>query len=130
MNRKEISNLYRSAERLGIEFDDIMAFRRDSMTLNSWFEREGGGSNDYCSWCIERDPKTDIPYLCAYAHKAAAPMRIRIPDREKGARKRTEERCKRLNLHYYIQTHPAGWGLYLSREPLTEANYDNGVGVG
>ena len=109
-----------------MEFD---AFRRDSMTLHRWFERECGDSNDYCSWSIERDPETDIPYLVTYPHNGKE-RRRRIPDREKGARKRIEERCKRSNLHYYIQTDPRGWSLYLSREPLTETNYTNGVGVG
>ena len=129
MNRKEISELYRKCELLGIEFDDILAFRRDSMTLRSWFERECGDSNDYCSWSIERDPETDKPYMVTYPHNGKERRRS-IPDREKGARKRIADRCKRLNLRYYIQTDPRGWSLYLSREPLTGTNYTNGIGVG
>lgn len=114
MNRKEISELYRNCERLGIEFDDILAFRRDSMTLRSWFERE-------CNGYIERNETTG-----KWFYRGTTP----IPDREKGARKRIAERCNRLNLHYYIQTDPRGWSLYLSREPLTDSNYTNGIGVG
>ena len=81
MNRKEISNLYHIAERLGIEFDDVNAFRRDSMTLRRWFERECGDSNNYASWAVERDPDTDIPYLVTYPHNGKA-RRRRIADLE------------------------------------------------
>ena len=81
MNRKEISNLYHIAERLGIEFDDVCAFRRDSMTLRRWFERECGDSNNYASWAVERDPDTDIPYLVTYPHNGKA-RRRRIADLE------------------------------------------------
>jgi hypothetical protein len=130
MNSKEISNLYRIAERLGIEFDDVYSFRRDSMTLRSWFERECGDSNNYASWAVERDPDTDIPYLVTHPYNGKA-RKARILDREKGARKRIDERCKRLNLHYYIQTDCRGLALYLSREPLTSSDYSSkGIGVG
>ena len=128
MNRKEISNLYCIAERLGIEFDDVCNFRRDSMTLRRWFERECGDSNNFASWAVERDPETGIPYLVTYTGKE---RRHRIPDREKGARKRIAERCERLGLKYYIQTDCRGLALYLSREEINGQNYNsNGYGVG
>ncbi len=130
MNHKEISNLYRISERLGIDFDDVCYFRRDSMTLRSWFERECGDSNNYASWAVERDPDTDIPYLVTYPHNGKE-RRRRIPDREKGARGRIDERCKLLNLHYYIQTDCRGLALYLSREKIDGQNYNSvGFGVG
>lgn len=129
MNRKEISNLYRIAERLGIEFDDVCSFRRDSMTLRRWFERECGDSNSFASWSVERDPDTDIPYLVTYPYNGKE-RKTRIPDREKGARKRIDERCKRLNLHYYIQADCRGLALYLSKEPLNSSDYTKGFGVG
>lgn len=129
MNNKEISNLYRTAERLGIKFDDVCSFRRDSMALRRWFERECGDSNNYASWAVERDPDTDIPYLVTYPHNGKE-RKTRIPDREKGARKRIAKRCERLGLHYYIQTDCRGLALYLSREPLTSSDYTKGFGVG
>ena len=129
MNKNEIDNLYRIAERLGIEFDDVCNFRRDSMTLRRWFERECGDSNNYASWAVERNPDTDIPYLVTYPYNGKE-RKTRIPDREKGARKRIDERCKRLNLHYYIQTDCRGLALYLSKEPLTSSDYTKGLGVG
>lgn len=131
MNRKEISNLYRIAEKLGIDWKAIEAFRRDSMTLRRWFERECGDSNAYASWAVERDEVTDIPYLVRYYTQGLYKFsKTRIPDREKGARKRIAERCERLELHYYIQTDCRGLALYLSREPLTESDYTKGFGVG
>ena len=129
MNRKEISELYRSAEKLGINWKAVESFRRDSMTLRRWFERECGDSNNYASWAVERDPDTDIPYLVTYPHNGKE-RKNRIPDREKGARKRIDERCERLNLHYYIQTDCRGLALYLSKEPLTSSDYTKGFGVG
>ena len=129
MTRKEAYQFATIAERLGIYLDDLHAFRRDSMTLRRWFERECGDSNNYASWAVERDPDTDIPYLVTYPYNGKE-RKNRIPDREKGARKRIDERCKRLNLHYYIQTDCRGLALYLSREPLTESDYTKGFGVG
>ena len=130
MNRKEISNLYRIAERLEVEFDAVCDFRRDSMTLRRWFERECGDSNNFASWAVERDPETDIPYLVTYPHNGKE-RRRRIPDLEKGARKRIAERCERLGLKYCIQTDPRGLSLYLSREEINDQNYNYvGCGVG
>lgn len=131
MNSKEISNLYRIAERLGIEFDDVCSFRRDSMTLRNWFEKECGDSNNYASWCIERDEKTDKPYMVTYPHNGKHRLRRAIPDMEKGARKRIATLCKDLGLFFYIQTDCRGLALYLSREELNDQNYNSkGQGVG
>ena len=131
MHRKEISNLYRIAERLGIEFNDVCSFRRDSMTLRRWFERESGDSNDDASWAVERDPETDIPYLVTYPHTSNKVIRTRVADREKGAHKRIAERCERLGLKYYIQPDCRGLALYLSREEVNDQNYNSiGYGVG
>ena len=130
MNSKEISNMYRIAERLGIDFDDVCSFRRDSMTLRRWFENECGDSNNYASWAVERDQQTDIPYLVTYPYNGKE-RRRRIADREKGARKRIAARCERLGLNYYIQTDCRGLALYLSRQELNGQNYNSvGFGVG
>ena len=130
MNRNEISNLYRIASILEIDFDDVCFFRRDSMTLRSWFERECGGSNDCASWAVERDPDTDIPYLATYPYNGKE-RKTRIPDREKGARKRIAARCERLGLKYYVQGDCRGLALYLSRQELNGQNYNSvGYGVG
>ena len=131
MNRKEISNLYRITERLEVEFDDVCNFRRDSMTLRRWFEKECGDSNCYMSWAIERDQETDIPYQVTHIYSRNKAIRTRIHDREKGARKRIAEHCERLGLKYYIQTDCRGLALYLSREEINGQNYNSvGYGVG
>ena len=130
MNRKEAYQFATIAERLGIYLDDLHAFRRDSMTLRRWFESECGDSNNYASWAVERDPDTDIPYLVAYQYNGKE-RRRRIPDREKGARKRITARCERLGLKHYIQTDCRGLALYLSRQELNGQNYNSvGYGVG
>lgn len=130
MNRQEAYQFATIAERLGIYLDDLHAFRRDSMTLRSWFERECGDSNNYASWAVERDQETDIPYLVTYPYNGKEKRR-RIADREKGARKRIAERCERLGLKYYIQTDCRGLALYLSREEINGQNYNSiGFGVG
>ena len=129
MNSKEVVNqLFQVCLKLGIQAKDAQDFRRDSMTLRRWFERECGDSNNFASWAVERDPDTDIPYLVTYPYNGKE-RRRRIPDREKGARKRIAERCERLGLKYYIQTDCRGLALYLSREEINEQNY-NSVGYG
>ena len=86
MNTKEIVNqLVRVCLKLGIQAKDAQDFRCDSVTLRRWFERECGGSNNYASWAVERDPETYITYLVTYPHNGKE-RRSRIPDREKGAR--------------------------------------------
>ena len=131
MNTKEIVNqLFQVCSKLGIQAKAAQDFRRDSMTLRRWFTSECGDSNSYASWAIERDPETDIPYLVTYPHNGKE-RKTRIPDREKGARKRIAERCERLGLKYYIQTDCRGIALYLSREEINDQNYNSiGYGVG
>ena len=132
MNTKEIVNqLVRVCLKLGIQAKDAQDFRCDSVTLRRWFERECGGSNNFASWAIERDPDTDHPYHVTHVHSREKAIRVRIPDREKGARKRIAERCDRLGLNYYIQTDCRGLSLYLSREEINDQNYNSiGYGVG
>lgn len=129
MNRKTLDANYRIASILGIG-EQIWDFRRDSMTLRRWFERECGDSNNFASWAIERDPETDLPYLVTYPYNGKE-RKTRIPDREKGARKRIAARCESLGLKYYIQTDCRGLALYLSREKIDGQNYNSvGFGVG
>lgn len=48
-----------------------------------------------------------------------------IPDRETGAIKRVAAVCQANGLHFYHQTDPRGYALYVAREPLTESNYSS-----
>ena len=130
MNRNHLDNHYWTMSRLEIKESVYWALRRASMTLNAWFEKECGDSNNYCSWCIERDPETDRPFMVVYPHESNKVRKTAIPDREKGARKRITDICKENNLHFYIQDDPRGVALYVSRSELTDKNYNTGFGIG
>ena len=100
--------------------------RRAELTLRRWAELECGDGDNYKSWAIERDEKTDKPYMVTYPHDGKARRRS-IPDREKGALRRVAQLCADLGLYYFHQTDPRGCSLYVSNEPLTDTNYSNGV---
>lgn len=102
--------------------------RRAAMVLHRWAELECGDGNDRASWSIERDETTGKPFFCTYPHDGKSHRRA-IPDREKGALKRVAAVCRELGVHYYHQTDPRGCALYVSREPLTEADHHHGVGL-
>lgn len=132
MNKNDKLNVMRKRlflSGLDLDYNDVETLRRCSMTLDKWAERECGDSNDYASWCIERDEATDKPYLVTYPHTSNKPRRHLIPDREKGALKRVGAICKKYNLFFYHQTDPRGCSLYISKEPLTDSNYTNGFAV-
>lgn len=111
--------------------------RRAERTLHRWAELECGDGNDYASWSIERGEVGDgdgLPYMVRhqYHHNGtggATTTRTRIADREAGALRRVAALCKDKGWHYWHQTDPRGCALYISREPLTDATYTNGVAV-
>ena len=118
------------SNKLEISLDNVWVFRRKSMTLRNWFEKECGDSNNFASWCIERDPETDKPFLVTYPHTGKTRKRA-VPDMEKGARRTIVNLCTKLGLFFFIQTDCRGLALYLSREELTDTNYNSkGFGVG
>jgi hypothetical protein len=114
--------------RRGIEISerDTATLRLAEMTLRRWFEQECGNGDNWKSWAIERDEKTDRPYMVYYFHSGQT-TRTRIADKEKGARDRVEKTCKRLGLYYYIQTDPRGCALWVSKDPIKDNDYTNGV---
>jgi len=104
--------------------------RRASMTLTRWAELECGNSNDYAAWAIERDDNGEgPPYMVRRWKGGATVTRTRIPDREAGALRRVAELCKARGWYFFHQTDPRGAPLYISTEPLTDANYTSGVAV-
>jgi hypothetical protein len=115
-----------AARSISASFDDANTLRRAQLTLHRWCELECGDGNDYSSWSIERDDKTDLPYFCRYPHKGEM-RRYRVADREKGALRRIADVCKRIGAHYYYQTDPRGCALYIGAEPLTDSYYNRGV---
>ena len=107
---------------LGFTALDANKLRKISMTLQRWHELECGIDGG----CIERDEKTDKPFWRSeYSGKLS-----RIPDREKGAKKRLHEILESRNysewaflgwpmsqveIKPYIQCDPRGAALYLIR---------------
>lgn len=146
--------LFARLQALGFTYEEAHALRRIEMTLHRWAELECGDGNDYASWAIERDEKTDKPYMVTHYH--AAPFtdpkhsirRHPIADREKGALKRLAAILDARNLREsppsledyrdvlaYHQTDPRGCALYLVKRSDIPAGaslsscYTNGLAV-
>lgn len=130
--RQDTLQIQRDLEHRGIQidFDDVNALRRASLTLHGWAEVECGDTNDYASTSIERDESTGKPFRCIYPHNSNTVTRYAIPDREAGALRRVAAICARVGLHYVHQGDPRGCALYVSKDPITDGNYTNGVAIG
>ena len=160
MTRKEAERQTIQADRLralGFTREECEQLRRISMTLQRWFERECGDSNQYGDWSITRgykDTGQDFRHdddgqafeeRHTYAHDGKGSARTtytRITDREKGARTRLAAILKSVNvqragkvgpLAAYIQTDPRGAALYIIRPgdvpegKTADAYYTNGL---
>jgi len=132
---KHTHEMLANLERAGISFNDALALRRISMTLHRWYELECGDGNDHASWTLERDEKTDKPYLVTYPHTGES-HRTPTPDREKGALRRLAViLAKYPDLSAYQQTDPRGCALYIIRPgdvregEQVESHYTNGLPV-
>lgn len=132
MNRDTHEMLNR-LERVGISSEDAFALRRISMTLQRWHELECGDSNGYVSYCVVRGKQVngDFEYDDkgdAYMESSgtSGPNRYRrIPDREKGAKKRLDAIMARYpGLSAYIQGDPRGAALWILREGDVPAGED------
>jgi hypothetical protein len=133
MTKRELEQrqrTYAALAEIGVSYEQAETLRRASMTLHRWAELECGDSNDYAGWSIERDEKTNVPYLVTYPHTGKS-RRRKVADREGGALKRITAILKPLGLHFYHQTDPLGCALYVSKEPLTDQNYSSrGIAIG
>lgn len=127
MNRQEAERWSRTQDRLmslGIERTDVDALFRIERTLTNWGAAECGDSNNFCSWAIERDEKTEKPYRVVHYYPvgpgpSSKPHRYPIADREKGALKRLATiMAKYPKLRAYHQSDPRGCALYIV--PLKE----------
>lgn len=96
-----------------VTFSDAKSLRRAALILHRWYEHE-------CNGTIQRDEKTGLPY---WYNSITGCLWRRAPDREKGAMKTIDTICKRLGLHYYLQTDPRGGTLYVSKEPIDQGDY-------
>ena len=94
-------------------WDDAKALRRAALTLHRWYEHE-------CNGTIQRDEEDGLPYqYSGVTHKRLG----KCADREKGAIKAIALICKRLGLHYYLQTDPRGGTLYVDTKEIPDNNY-------
>lgn len=116
-----------NARGIAADFVQAETLRRAQMTLHRWAELECGDDNGYASFCIERDETTDKPYMVT--HHASKSHRSAIADREAGALRRVKRVCDELGAHYFHQTDPRGCALYVSKEPLTDSDYNRGVAI-
>ena len=111
---ERIVQFYRSMERIGIATADVDQLLRIERTLGRWFEKECGDSNQHMSWSIERDEKTEKPFMVYHPFDSNKVRREAIPDREANARKRLAViMAKYPALTAYIQTDPRGRSLYI-----------------
>lgn len=117
-----------NARGIAASFEQAETLRRAQLTLHRWAELECGDGNDYASWAIERNEATGKPFMCHYPNMGVPSSRP-IPDREAGALKRVKRVCDELGAHYYHQTDPRGCALYVSKEPLTDSDYNRGVAI-
>ncbi len=150
---RETEEMLRRLERLGISREDAESLRRISMTLHRWHELECGDGNNYGSWTITRGREETrhgqhenghgahsvfihdddgAPFL-EYHHYLHGKGKdyvsySRIPDREKGAKKRLAAiLAKYPGLSAYVQGDPRGASLYILKPGDTE--YSHGVAV-
>lgn len=127
--RLKTESLMLHLARAGINatFAQAETLRRAERTLHRWYELECGDGNNFASWAIERDDNGDgPPFLVTYPHDGK-PRRVRIADREAGAKRRVAKVAAELGLHVQYQTDPRGAALYVSREAFDEAGNVRGV---
>ncbi len=129
MTRKEAERLSRQSEvlqSLGFTSEEAEQLRRISRTLQHWHELECGTGEGQVSRSVERDEKTEKPYMRVQYPTSSGynDSRYPIADRETGARKRLAKILARVNvqragkvgpLSAYIQTDPRGAALYIIR---------------
>lgn len=133
--RERIARFYTRMSEAGFPFDQADRLRRIQMTLHRWDELCCGDSNDYASWCIERDEATGKPYMVTYPHNGKERRRT-IPDREKGALRRLDAiMAGHPDYVAYHQTDPRGCALYLvPKSELADGSdissvYNRGIAV-
>ena len=148
--QKRKFELYSRLQALGFTYEEAVSLRRIEMTLQRWGERECG---DESGRCIERDEKTNRPYMTYDKGRNGERGRYPIADREAGALKRLAAIIKARNvrknaesewnpnhLRAYHQGDCRGCNLYLvtvgqledastGREIPIEANYTRGLAV-
>lgn len=114
--------------RFGIGYDDAIALRRISMTLQRWSELECGDDRGNA---IEHDETTGKPFMTYDRGSNGERGRYPVADREAGALKRLAAIMVRYpHISCYVQTDPRGAALYIGKpEDMNDRTYSNGVAV-
>ena len=112
---RQLIELSRRLDALGISLTDQEALRRIEMVLHRWGEQECGDEHGNA---IERDEETGIPYRTYYTGtQGGARGRYKIADKERGALKRLGEIMARYPaLWAYHQGDPRGCALYVGEK--------------
>lgn len=133
MNTKteRTARYFDSMSRMGFTYDEANRIRRIELTLSRWSELECGNYNNYASWAIERDEKTEVPYMVRCQHADGKTYRTRIADREAGALRRLQQiMAAHPALWFYHQGDPRGCAVYIGRKADIRAlNPDKASGV-
>lgn len=120
---QKTKELQRNLASRGLPFDtdffSVQRLRRAEMVLHRWCERE-------CNGEIQRDEDTDKPFGYYGANRDS---KYPAHDLEKGALKRIKDICEAKGIYFFYQQDPRGCALYVSKEPLNDANYSNGIAV-
>ena len=107
-------------------FEQTEILRRAELTLQRWAEKECGQSNNYNSWVIVRDEKTNKPFMEVHPNNGKS-YSYSIADKETGALKRVQSVCKELGLYFFHQTDPRGCALYVDNKPIPSNNYTSAI---
>lgn len=93
--------LFQRLQDLGFTYDEAVSLRRIEMTLQRWAELECGDGNEHGSWAVERDEKTEKPFMVQHHYRHGngrdTLSRYAIADREAGALKRLARIIKARN---------------------------------
>ena len=115
-----MGRLFEQLAKLGFTRAECGALLKIERTLQRWGELECGDSNDHGSWAIERDEKTEKPFMVRHFYRhgrgADTVTRSPIPDREAGALRRLAGiMAGKRGLRAYHQGDCRGCNLYIVR---------------
>lgn len=114
--KKETAAMLGRLQGAGISWNDAIALRRVAMTLERWHEL-GCGIGDNATFYVERETEDEDspPHMKRSDHNGLHDLG-RIPDRERGAKKRLAAIMARYpKLTAYVQGDPRGAALYILR---------------
>lgn len=108
-----------------IDFADARTLRLAALALHRWHALRCGVDANGGTAYVEQDENTGLWARVWHGHVFGQWQSLRTPqpDLEALALARVANVCERAGLHYYQQTDPRGWPLYIGREPLDCQSY-------